>query len=55
MQKKLEMFFQDIGVLFMHFNVIRIFQKTFYLLEIGLYEYGPKKCETIVLCGQSNI
>jgi hypothetical protein len=55
MQKKLEIFIPDIGVLCMHYNVIRIFRKTFYQLAIGPYEYGPKKCETIVSCGQSNL
>jgi hypothetical protein len=39
----------------MHYNVIRIFPKISYLLAIGLYEFGPKKCEKILLCGQSNI
>lgn len=54
MPKKSAVFSQDIGVLFMHFNVIRISRKTFSQSAIGLFVFGPKNCETIVLCGQSN-
>ena len=49
------MYTMHILALYMLFNEIHVFQKTFWLLVIGVHEYGLKTSRNLPSCGQGNV